>query len=172
MTRVKFRRICMDSSEQKGLISQRKFTPKCYLIIMASLLSECIIIFETASHHPPPPYLRVLMTGPLPYLMVWIRHCKGIQDRLDPGFHSMTSISSGFQYWSLDSLSVELGFWIPIVTAIPDFLFLEQYSGFQSPGFLISQAKIPGFLFLQEKSDWFACLLVVVIVVLQNSGGL
>ena len=82
----------------------------------------------------------------------------------------MTSISSGFQYWSLDSLSVELGFWIPVVTAIPDFLFLELYSGFQSPGFLISQAKIPGFLILQEKSDWFACLLVVVIVVLQNSG--
>ena len=89
MTRVKFRRICMDSSEQKGLISQRKFTPKCYLIIMASLLSEYIIIsslakaearrtekiFETASHPPPPPYLRVLMTGPLPYLMAWIRHC-------------------------------------------------------------------------------------------------
>ena len=84
----------------------------------------------------------------------------------------MTSITSGFQYWSLDSLSVELGFWIPVVTAIPDFLLLELYSGFQSPGFLISQAKIPGFLILQGKSDWFACLLVVVIVVLQNSGGL
>ena len=84
----------------------------------------------------------------------------------------MTSISSGFQYWSLDSLPVELGFWIPVVAAIPDFLFLELYSGFQSPGFLISQAKILGFLIFQEKSDWFACLVVVVIVVLQNSGGL
>ena len=31
-------------------------------------------IFETAS--PPPPfYLRVWLTGPLPYLMVWIRLC-------------------------------------------------------------------------------------------------
>ena len=127
----------MDSSEQKGLISQRKFTPKCYLIIMASLLSEYIIIFplakaearrtekifETASHHPPPPPSQGFndrapplsdgLDPPLP--------CKGIQDRLDPGFHSMTSITFGFQYWSLDSLSVELGFWIPVVTAIPDF---------------------------------------------------
>ena len=81
----------------------------------------------------------------------------------------MTSIISGFQYWSLNFLSVELGFWIPVVSAIPDFLFLELYSGFQILEFLISQAKIPGFLILQEKSDWFACLVVVVIVVLQNS---
>ena len=162
----------MDSSEQKGLISQRKFTPKCYLIIMASLLSEYIIISPLTKAEAPPsqglndraPPLSDVLDPPLP--------CKGIQDRLDPGFHSMTSITSGFQYWSLDSLSVELGFWIPVVTAIPDFLFLELYSGFQSPGFLISQVKIPGFLILQEKSDWFACLLVVVIVVLQNSGGL
>ena len=140
MTRVKFRRICMDSSEQKGLISQRKFTPKCYLIIMASLLSEYIIISSLAKAEarrtdknfcdrlapptpPPPPPSQGLndrapplsdgLDPPLP--------CKGIQDRLDPGFHSMTSITSGFQYWSLDSLSVELGFWIPVVTAIPDF---------------------------------------------------
>ena len=120
------------------------------------------------SRPPPPSHLRVLMTGPLPYLLVWIPPlpCKGIQDRLDPGFHSMTSITSGFHDWSLDSLPVELGFWIPVVAAIPDFLFLELYSGFQSPGFLISQAKIPGFLILHEKSDWFAYLLVVVIAVI------
>ena len=124
---------------------------------------------------PPPPPLSQGLNDRAPPLSDGLDPplpCKGIQDRLDPGFHSMTSISSGFQYWSLDSLSVELGFWIPVVTAIPDFLFLELYSGFQSPGFLISQAKIPGFLILQGKSDWFACLLVVVIVVLQNSGGL
>ena len=38
--------------------------------------------------------------------------------------------STGFQY-----LPGELGFWIPIVSGIPD-------SGFQNPGFQISQAKI------------------------------
>ena len=38
--------------------------------------------------------------------------------------------STGFQY-----LSVELGFWIPIVSGIPD-------SGLQNRGFQISQAKI------------------------------
>ena len=36
------------------------------------------------------PPLSEGMEPPLP--------CKGIQDQLDPGFHSMTSISSGFQY--------------------------------------------------------------------------
>ena len=164
----------MDSSEQKGLISQRQFTPKCLSICYDVTPLRIYNNFPPCSGRapPPPPLFQGLddrasplsdgLDPPLPY--------KGIQDRLDPGFHSMTSISSGFQYWSLDSLSVELGFWIPVVTAIPDFLFLEVYSRFQSPGFLISQAKIPGFLILQEKSDWFACLLVVVIVVLQNSG--
>ena len=156
----------MDSSEQKGLISQRKFTPKCYLIIMASLLSEYIIISPLAKAEarrmeknfwapppppPPPPPLSQGLNDRAPPLSDGLYPplpCKGIQDRLDPGFHSMTSITSGFQYWSLDSLSVELGFWIPVDTAIPDFLFLELYSGFQSPGFLISHIQnswIPDF---------------------------
>ena len=118
---------------------------------------------------PPPPLLSqglVDRASPLSDGLDPALPYKGIQDRLDPGFHSMTSISSGFQYWSLDSLPVELGFWIPVVAAIPDFLFLELYSGFQSPGILISHAKIPGFLILQEKSDWFTYLLVVVIAVI------
>ena len=125
-------------------------------------------IFETASPPPPPLLSQGLVdrASPLSDGLDPPLPCKGIQDRLNPGFHSMTSISSGFQYWSLDSLPVELGFWIPVVAAIPDFLFLELYSGFQSPGILISHAKIPGFLILQEKSDWFTYLLVVVIAVI------
>ena len=78
----------------------------------------------------------------------------------------MTSISSGFQYWTLDFLSVKLGFWILVVSAISDFLFLELYSGFQIPGFLI-----PGFLICKKRVIGLRVLLsVVVIVVLQNSG--
>ena len=107
----------MDSSEQKGLISQRKFTPKCYLIIMASLLSEYIIISSLAMAEarrtekknfrdrlaPPPPPLSQGLNDRAPLLPEGLDPplpCKGIQDRLDPGFHSMASITSGFQYWS------------------------------------------------------------------------
>ena len=61
---------------------------------------------------------------------------KGIQDSL--GFwipHRGFRIpGTGFQY-----LSVELGFWIPIVTGIANSLSCN--SGFQSPGFRIPQAK-------------------------------
>ena len=52
---------------------------------------------------------------------------------LDFGLHARFCIpGTGFQ-----SLSVELGFWIPIVCGIPDFFELYWYSGFQSPGFQI-----------------------------------
>ena len=45
-----------------------------------------------------------------------------------------------------DSLSVELGFRIPIVSgSLACAGFLEPYSGFQSSGFLIPQQKSPGF---------------------------
>ena len=40
-----------------------------------------------------------------------------------------------------DFLSMEHGFWFPIVSGISSGL-LELYSGFQSPGFRIPQAKI------------------------------
>ena len=62
--------------------------------------------------------------------------CKGIQDRI--GFwipcHGFCIPGNGFY-----SYSVELGFWIPIVCGIPE--FCELYSGFQSQGFRIAQAK-------------------------------
>ena len=53
----------------------------------------------------------------------------------------------------LDSLSVKLGFWIPIVSGIPDSLscfldFKAQDSGFHKQkfhGFLLLQAQIPGY---------------------------
>ena len=74
--------------------------------------------------------------------MVSIAPCKGIQDSL--GFciprRGFRIPGTGFQ-----SLSAELGFWIPIVSMIPDSGFLELYSGFQSPGFLILRAKISRF---------------------------
>ena len=64
--------------------------------------------------------------------------CKGIQDSI--GFwipHNGFRIPDiGFQ-----SLSVELGLWIPIFCGIPDSLSCILYSGFQSLGFQISQPK-------------------------------
>ena len=64
--------------------------------------------------------------------------CKGIQDSI--GFwipHNGFRIPDiGFQ-----SLSVELGLWIPIICGIPDSLSCILYSGFQSLGFQISQPK-------------------------------
>ena len=67
--------------------------------------------------------------------MIWKENqpCKEIQDSF--GFwipsHGFRIPGTGFQ-----SLSVEIGFWIPIVSGIPD--HLELYSGFQNTGFLIS----------------------------------
>ena len=56
----------------------------------------------------------------------------------DSGFHAVTDFripGTGFQ-----SLSLELGFWVLIVSG-----FLKLYTGLQSPGFRISQAKFSGF---------------------------
>ena len=57
---------------------------------------------------------------------------------LDSGFHAM---DSGFQV--LYSGFFISGTWIPHSNRQWDSGFLEQYSVFQSPGFQISQAKIP-----------------------------
>ena len=84
---------------------------------MTSLLSEYIIISPLAMAEarrtekkifrdrlaPPPTPLSQGLNDRAPLLpegLDPLLPCKGIQDRLDPGFHSMTSITSGFQYWS------------------------------------------------------------------------
>ena len=133
---------------------------------MTSLLSEYIIISPLAMAEarrtekkflrpprPPPP--RPLSQGlndrvpPLSEGLDLSLPCKGIQDRLDPGFHFMTSISSGFQYWSLDSLPVELGFWIPVVAGCNS-RFLVPRAVFRipkprNPDFTCQNSWIPDF---------------------------
>ena len=42
--------------------------------VLYQVLPELNIAFNLT---PPPSQLRVWMTGPLPYLKVWIRHCDG-----------------------------------------------------------------------------------------------
>ena len=62
----------------------------------------------------------------------------------DSRFHAFTDFripGTGFQ-----SLSLELGFWILVVSG-----FLKLYSGLQSPGFRIPQAKFSGFRIPQAK---------------------
>ena len=60
-------------------------------------------------------------------------------------------MESRFQVLVLDSLSMELGFWIPIVSGILDSnhywhsRFLVLYSRFQSAGLEIPQQKCAGF---------------------------
>jgi len=67
---------------------------------------------------------------------------KGIQDSL-----VFWISGTGFQF-----LSVGLGFWIPIVSGIPD--FLELYSGFQSPRFDgISQILESRFPYMWQMGD-------------------
>ena len=62
--------------------------------------------------------------------------CKVIQDSLGFGFHA---VDSGFQApVFLGSLSVERGFWITVVSGIPDSRFLNS----NLPGFRVPQAKI------------------------------
>ena len=62
----------------------------------------------------------------------------------DSGFHAVTDFR--IQGTAFQSLSLELEFWILIVSE-----FLKLYSGLQSPGFRISQAKFSGFRIPQAK---------------------
>ena len=69
--------------------------------------------------------------------------CKGNQDSLEVWIspHGLRISGIGFQ-----SFSVELGFWIPIFSGIPEFfIFYLLYFGFQRPDFWI-----PGSLTLGE----------------------
>ena len=66
-------------------------------------------------------------------MTVWDSRFQAVTDFRIPG--------TGFQ-----SLSLELEFWILIVTG-----FLKLYSGLQSPGFRIPQAKFSGFRIPQAK---------------------
>lgn len=63
----------------------------------------------------------------------------GRTDRSPHVRESETIFDSGFQSLGSRFLSLELGFRIPVV----DSGFLKLHSGFQSPGFQISKAKIP-----------------------------
>ena len=67
------------------------------------------------------------------YMTVW-----------DSGFHAVTDFTiPGTRF---QSLSLELGLWILIVSE-----FLKLYSGLQSPGFRIPQVKFSGFRIPQAK---------------------
>ena len=104
---------------------------------------------------PPPPLIfrpkwgpkgpkKIFGRRPLPYLRVWMTPPppNPLSEGLDPPL-SRTVLDSGLHArfcipgTGFHSLSVELGFWIPIVCGIPDFFELYWYSGFQSPGFQI-----------------------------------
>ena len=63
----------------------------------------------------------------------------GRTDRSPHVRESETIFDSGFQSLGSRFLSLELGFRIPVV----DSGFLKLHSGFQSPGFQVSKAKIP-----------------------------
>ena len=62
----------------------------------------------------------------------------------DSGFYAVTYFR--IPGAGLQSLSLELGFWILIVSG-----FLKLYSGLQNPGFRISQVKFSGFRIPQAK---------------------
>ena len=76
------------------------------------------------------------------FLVIFSPHVRESKTVLDSGFHT---VDSGFQY-----LSLELGFWIPVVSGILDSLSCfpdskDQDSGFHKQkflGFWILQAKI------------------------------
>ena len=66
--------------------------------------------------------------------------CKVIQDSLGFGFHA---VDSGFQAPVFPgSLSVERGFWITIVSGIPD----SRVPNSNLPGFWVPEAKFSGIL--------------------------
>ena len=67
---------------------------------------------------------------------IWSPRVRESKTVLDSGFHA---VDSGFQI--LNSLSLELGFRIPIFRWIPDFLSCRP--GSQSPGFQIPQVNVP-----------------------------
>ena len=86
-------------------------------------------------------YLRKLMVQihaiKFPVLSkIWSPHVRESKTVLDSGFHA---VDSGFQI--LNSLSLELGFRIPIFRWIPDFLSCRP--GSQSPRFQIPQVNVP-----------------------------
>ena len=61
-------------------------------------------------------------------------------------------MDSGFQV--LDSRFSVSEAWIQDSNCYWDSGFLELFSGFESPGFRIPQAKLPGFRILEAKISW------------------
>ena len=139
---IQERRCDLDSLRDPHLRSKHKLKVKvlcCYANRVNHI--ECQLVF-CAKH------IHILMRD----IFLLLARVVGRTERSPHVRESETIFDSGFQSLGSRFLSLELGFRIPVV----DSGFLKLHSGFQSPGFQISKAKIP--FHKARQSFFFSCV--------------